>query len=748
MREDFSSRDYQPPSLENGVKLLRRSFGGDNIQLSKKRWFAFIFAMLIIVDIVIVLDIPIIRPVLAFIYFCTVPGLLFLEVLQLTEIGYAKRFIIGFGLSVVFLTFIGLIFNQIYLAVRIPNPVSVDYMLPSLTFVLALLIFAAYRRSRVKGENVKIPHLRSIVGSSSDVPLLLFPMLFPFLAIFGTYLMNTQENNTILIVLLLLIFAYVIALVAVARRTEVTGTVYPAAILMISVALLLKHGLTSSYLLGADVHGEYLAFQSVINNQYWILPAYGDKLTATLSTSMLPAVLQLLSGVSGYYMFKLVFQLIFSITPVAIYFVARKYVNETYALLTSILFMAQIGFMFGLQSAMREEVALLFLTLAVFVYFEDDIRRFHRTLLFVLFASAAIFAHYSAAMAFIIILTLAWIIAAFAGTYSRLRHHQHEPNLPYRPLSLGIIFTLVVLFFFWWSQLTSSYLGLGNYLFTTLHDLQTLFVSENQQIAVTHALGGAAVITDKIRSYTYDLVFVISGIGVLSIFFTREKKFFRTGYAFFALASVVVLVVWFLLPEGGGYAVTRVAQVVLVFLAVFFVIGVCAILKTMRINKQRYFVSVALLLLLAQFASTTYLLDQAMGVPASMDLNRSGVQADIYYIYPEDEVSANWLANNMVSNGPMVSNGSVAADKPGGLTLSDVGLGSFDPYSSLYLFPNDSWQSRSALNQVNDSYLYLHTLNVRGEVVVSPAEVPLVNFSQIYSAKNKLYDNGASIIYR
>ena len=257
MHEDSSSRDPQHPSLEKGMKRLAAFFWGkDDIQLSRKRWFALIFAMLIIVDIVIVLDIPVIRPFLALLYFCTVPGLLFLELLQLTRIGDAERLIVGIGLSVVFLMFAGLIFNEIYLAVGIPNPVSVDYMLPSFTLVLALLIFAAYQANRTAGGNMKIPQLRSIVGSSADVPLLLFPMLFPFLAIFGTYLMNTQENNAILIVMLLLIFAYIVALVAVARRTKVTEIVYPIAILMISAALLLKHGLISSFLVGADVHAE------------------------------------------------------------------------------------------------------------------------------------------------------------------------------------------------------------------------------------------------------------------------------------------------------------------------------------------------------------------------------------------------------------------------------------------------------------------------------------------------------------
>src|SRR5665647_2781876 len=168
--------------------------------------------------------------------------------------------------------------------------------------------------------------------------------------------MNTQQNNSILLALLLLIPSYVVALVILQSRRNIAAVVFPVTILMISIALLLAHGLTSDYLVGADVQGEYLAYQQVVNSQHWTFLSNQVSVT-TLGTSLLPAVYQLITGISGFYMFKLVFQLIFSVTPLVVYIIAKKYLTTVYAFLASFLFMAQLQFIANIQSAVREEVA-------------------------------------------------------------------------------------------------------------------------------------------------------------------------------------------------------------------------------------------------------------------------------------------------------------------------------------------------------------------------------------------------------
>ena len=209
--------------------------------------------------------------------------------------------------------------------------------------------------------------------------------------------MNTQQNNSILIALFLLIPSYVVALVVLQGRRNIAPVVFPVTILMISSALLLMVGLTSNYLVGADVQSEYLVYQHVVSVQHWSILsnlAY-TPLAATLGTSLLPAVYQLITGISGVYMFKLLLQLICSVSPLVVYVIARKYLTATYAFLASFLFMAQEQFIVSIQSSVREEIALLFFALAFMVLLADDLKGQLKTLLFLLFATGAILTHYT-----------------------------------------------------------------------------------------------------------------------------------------------------------------------------------------------------------------------------------------------------------------------------------------------------------------------------------------------------------------
>ncbi len=405
---DKSSRGQLP---QNGItESLKKFFWtyGD-LQVSLKSWFILILASLILVDVVIVLDIPFVRPICGFLFFTTIPGLLIIYAMRPTKIGLLKTGVMAVGLSLLFLIFAGLFFNIVYYAAGITTPLSVPYLLPSLSFVLFLLAIVAYRLNRADRPFVTIPNLPSLLNENGDLPLLLIPSLFPFLAIFGTYLMNTQQNNGILIALLLLIPSYVVALVVLQGRRNIAPVVFPVTILMISSALLLMVGLTSNYLVGADVQSEYLVYQHVVSVQHWSILtnlAY-TPLAATLGTSLLPAVYELITGISGVYMFKLLLQLICSVSPLVVYVIARKYLTAAYAFLASFLFMAQEQFIVGIQSAVREEIALLFFALAFMVLLADDLKGQLKTLLFLLFATGAILTHYTTGGILILVLLIA-----------------------------------------------------------------------------------------------------------------------------------------------------------------------------------------------------------------------------------------------------------------------------------------------------------------------------------------------------
>ena len=162
---DKSSRE-QPP--QNGMtESLKKFFWtyGD-LQVSLKSWFILILASLILVDVVIVLDIPFVRPICGFLFFTTIPGLLIIYAMRPRKIGLLKTGVMAVGLSLLFLIFAGLFFNNVYYAAGITTPLSVPYLLPSLSFVLFLLAIVAYRLNRADRPFVTIPNLPSLLNEN------------------------------------------------------------------------------------------------------------------------------------------------------------------------------------------------------------------------------------------------------------------------------------------------------------------------------------------------------------------------------------------------------------------------------------------------------------------------------------------------------------------------------------------------------------------------------------------------------
>ena len=727
------------------IESLKKFFWtyGD-LKVSLKSWFVFILASLIIVDVVIVLDIPFVRPICGFLFFTTIPGLLIIYALRLTKIGPLKTGVMAVGLSLLFLIFAGLFFNEVYGAVGITNPLSFPYLLPSLSFVLLLLAIAAYRLSREDRPFITVPTLPSLLNENGSLPLLLIPSLFPFLAIVGTSLMNTQENNSILLALLLLIPLYVVALVILQGRRNLAPVVFPVTIVMISSALLLMVGLTSNYLVGSDVQNEYLVYQQVVSSQQWnILNNLGNSaLGATVGTSLLPAVYQLITGISGVYMFKVLLQLVFSVTPLVVYIIARKYLTAIYAFLASFLFMAQLQFIVNIQSAVREEIAFLFFALAFMVLLTNDLDDKRKTLLFLSFATGVILTHYTTGSVLILVLLIANGIAVAIAGYFRLMRRGDARNLARPVITFTMIVILGVLLFLWYAQLAQTS-NLQEFARVTVKHFSDFFTLESRTPGILHAVGGGITsLPQRVRADVYDLLYVIIGIGVLAMLFERKTKLYGSRYALLALASVIMIVLWLTIPYLSHYGILRLFQLLLVLLAVPFFIGVFAILKKLKIKRQRYFLSAVLFILLVQYACSSLLLDQAFGVPGSIVLNRSGASWDEYYIYNQEVVAAQWLKNNAAGTS------TITADGGGQLRL---GVAQFQVNGTLF-----GQHNASAAN-----YVYLPYANLLGNFgFVNVSSSGLVTqygytsgaqvsnqVSNLLSAKSKIYENGKATIY-
>ena len=90
--------------------------------------------------------------------------------------------------------------------------------------MVVILAFLSYYRNKEDFQNFKLFNL-DIKFKDKLVSPFIFPVIFPFMAIFGTYLMNIANNNIILIAMLLLIPVYVVVLIYL--KDKIDDSVYP-----------------------------------------------------------------------------------------------------------------------------------------------------------------------------------------------------------------------------------------------------------------------------------------------------------------------------------------------------------------------------------------------------------------------------------------------------------------------------------------------------------------------------------------
>jgi len=305
--------------------------------LGIKKIFFLVLVFLFVTDLAILLNIPFLRQILGFLFLTLLPGLLILQVLKLNKLGYTEKFVLVVGSSISFLMLFGLLINNLSLDLGYETPLAAIPLL--LSFNIAFIVLA------IVGYELNKSHIFSLTNlnlSTSKKAFLIVPILFPALSILGMYVMNTTDNNIILMFMLFLIPIYV-AFVCIFNQ-KFPKRLYPIVIFLISISLLLLMALRSNHIIGVDTHLEYYFFQTTLNNLHW--SAFGHStLDACLAISLLPTIYQSILNVDAEFLFKILYSLLFSISPLVIYVLSKRYVGELYGFLTSCFFMTLHNFL-------------------------------------------------------------------------------------------------------------------------------------------------------------------------------------------------------------------------------------------------------------------------------------------------------------------------------------------------------------------------------------------------------------------
>ena len=332
------------------------------------------------------IPIPIIRQLIGFLFLTTLPGFLILQILKLNKIESTEKFILSVGISISFVMFFGLLLNTLSLKIGYETPLSTPPLLISFNLAFILLMFIWY-----KVDNYTIFSLPTFKLTTPEKVFLIVPVFFPALSIFGMHIMNTTSNNIILMFMLFLIPTYVVLVCFFNKKFP--KRLYPVVIFLISVSLLLMFSLRSNHLIGVDTHSEYYFFQTTSDNMYWSVFGHSS-LDACLAISVLPTIYQCILNTSPELLFKILYSLLFSISPLIIYILSKKYVSEFYGFLTSCSFMFLHNFLWTPFHA-RTNTAILFFGLAMMILFTDKIGMLKKRTLFIVFMTSCVVSHYS-----------------------------------------------------------------------------------------------------------------------------------------------------------------------------------------------------------------------------------------------------------------------------------------------------------------------------------------------------------------
>jgi len=725
------------------------------MNIEYKKYFYILTALILIADLAILLNIPFLRQIFGFLFLTILPGLLILQILKLDKIGFTEKFVLSVGLSISFLMFFELLINTLSLSLWYETPLATIPLLISFNIAAFALILVAYRMN-----NDAVFSLPDSNLTSSEKAFLIVPILFPALNIFGMHIMNTTDNNIVLMFLLLLIPIYV-AFVFL-KNQKFPERIYPLVIFLISISLLVMLALRSNHIIGLDAHQEYYFFQTTLYNLHWGILEH-SALDACLAISLLPTIYQSILNVNSEFLFKILYSLLFSISPLIIYVISKRYVGEVYAFLASCFFMFQHNFLMTELHA-RTNTAILFFAFAMMVLFSDKIDPLKKRILFIVFMASCMVSHYSTTYIFFFVM---------AGTFIGIEALSKKYTFK-KVISLTMVILFFSMIFFWYSQVTETAFNAGvGFVEETLSNLNKFFVEETRSTNVQAMLGKDIMqkgIPHKIEFVFSWLTFAFTGIGVITLLrrykemsfselklkkpdFLKDK--FEVTYLVIALVLSGLLVATVALPYiTVGYSLERQYIFAMVVLSVFFVVGGITLSKHFFFLKKRKPVLkekqkssakntsegraylIILLVLIPYFLCVTGVMYNIFGVPRSIILNSEGEQYDLYYVHDQESYGAKWLGDYAERENLRIYTDFAGANA----VISHSGI-SYSLINRYTLLEKDI--------EIK-GYIYLRYYNVVDNKLLGREgeKRDITEYSDKFAGKSKLYNNGGAEIWK
>jgi uncharacterized membrane protein len=521
----------------------------------------------------------------------------------------------------------------------------------------------------------------------------------------------------------------------------------------VGLSLLLSSAFASDYIRGADVHREYLVALQTSTTGVWRTNQF-DPYTSVLSVAILPAMINILSGITMVQVFKFVYPVLFSLVPVILYKITRKIFAPGAAFLSVFLFMSYDSFYDQMIALGRQEIAEILLTLLILVLLSPAISKSRSgtlTLIFLTFGFVA--SHYALAYIFIFIL-------AYSCLTSRTFRKTKGSML------LGLV-SVVGMAWYMFAASGAGFLALGHSISSISGVLTNgIFGLGSRPQELSKAIGSAPIssgLLQEVNRWTQILVQLCLLFGLL-VLVCKKKSASEQEMLPLITGGLIVLGSSIVLPEiAATLNLGRIYHIALLFISPCFIYATERVELTLRsvgsrVESRRHFrlraatqrrslhVAAAILFLYFLFVSGWFTVVTA-GVPTSYILDSNRMRdstnlavSEVYYgdstVLP-DIVGTSWLRSVRISSRAVCSD--INAQRR---VLTSYG--EFPPSVGNYA----NYLPRQYNCHFSDSYVYLSEFNNRyGVGFTFNGTFPISDISQTLSKMNRVYSNGETTLY-
>ncbi len=679
---------------------------------------------------------PIMRQFIGFIYLTFVPGTLIVRILKMRKLETIDSLIYSLGFSIIFLMLTGFTLNYLCPVIGIREPISEKVLILSIDILVLLLCLINYSQGEIVTKNPYI-HLNKLFAPSTIILLFV-----PFLSIVGTYYVNFHNNNYFLMVMF--VFIAILFILAVNDKF-ISKDLYGFMIYLTAISLLFHMSLISMYIMGADVHIEYYYANLVLSHKYWNPTLYGNA-NAMLSIVMLLPIYSIVCKLNLTWVIKIIYPLLFSFLPLVIYSIYKKQIGEKYAFVSVFYFMSIITFYTEMISLTRQQIAEILLSIIILVIVSEE-KVIKKRFMLIVFIFGLVVSHYG-------LTHLIFIFGIFMFLFRKFGLKSFSSEI------FRLFFMLVFgVFVFSWDIYISS----GSILVTIMTIFERIFNTAGKEVLSTASTTVVTAPSEYYSGVVLKKLYLISqffiSIGILGVLYEKliekKKSNFNNDYLLFSIIFLAVLASS-LFTSSTGMNIHRLFHVASITLSLFVVIGYMTLVdflkkgfKKMSINfhflNTNFLLNVfSLILILFLLLNAGFIQELIKEEPKSLSLSQYRMQDKMRindinskFMNEFDFQGITWLSNHR--NKTI----STYAD------LSTAGL-DFISYGGMS-------KSANILNSVNNTipentYIYLNCMNIRNGLMNGPyylnAFMDLGNVTPLFDAKNMIYSNGNSTIYK